>query len=112
MRMFERAEPALARGCRWRALDLGSHFQNTPNVNPRSESVTFEYTYTGIHLLSSSIMTIVVTFGEHIVLSRFETCCMVVPGRSSIRRSNAIYMSPYFRVARYQMFRRYPCNWT
>jgi hypothetical protein len=112
MHRFGRAELALAHGRRLMAPDLDFLCQSTTIVNSLSEILSTRCTYTGIHLLSSGIMTIVVTLGEHIVLSGFETCCVVVPGRSSVWRPNAIYMSPYFRVARYQMLRRYPRNWT
>lgn len=72
------------------AQELGSLFQSTAAVSANNGTTVVVVTYTSIHLLSSSIVTLIVAFGKDIVLPWFKTCCMVVPWRSAVWRTNAI----------------------
>ena len=63
-------------------------------------------TYTGSHLLSSSIMTIIIALGEDVVFIWLEASTMIVPGSSLVRRPDCIYARPEIGIAGDQVIRR------
>jgi hypothetical protein len=69
-------------------------------------------THSSSHLLPPSIMTLVITFSEHVIFPRFKSCGMVKPRRPSIRRSHSIDLGPELGVTGNQMVWRNSRNRT